>query len=274
MGIVVKASENAGRSAFALTEFSNLADLHARLPPVQEFRVPRPLDCLPEFNAIVLERVFGPRLDAVIRADTRRLRRDREAAATQCRQAGRWLRAVLPRATGGSEAGRANAAFRRALQEELGRMLERASRNGLPTGVAQDLRDRLSKPQRDGHALVRVHSDYTPYNILVASNALYVTDFAEMPDGCAEGAAAFFWSWLELAKQHPLLTVGALVRCQEAFQEGFGAVLPPFWHLWGMLRHASYFPRADAVALGPRRWWRRWRTARIHAWLAAEVRRS
>jgi hypothetical protein len=274
IGFVVKLAQHSEIPAAAAAEFENLGLLYPHFAHRSPLRVPQPLDHFAELNAIVIERVFAPRLDRIIRAETSRWQRGTRALPLDhCLRAGRWLRALLftnrerdPRTAG------TRAEFGHLWSAELSARLERASLVGLPDSLARELEELLAQPLPHCHGpLGAVHSDYAPYNLRGEKDALYVTDFAEMPLGSGDQCAAFFWAWLELIKMHPLLSSRALGRCQAAFHEGFGDKLSTFWQVWGMLRLYSYLPCDGSIAAGPKRWWHRRRVARLTSWLAANV---
>lgn len=273
-GFVIKLVHDPNVVDAAASEYANLNMLYPHFDRNSDLRVPRALDCFPEFGAVVMERVFAPTLEQRILANAvRRLGPRDVRLAEHCRRCGRWVRALLA-TTANQDQAACSSDFEALWSGQLGAMLERASVLGLAASLAKDLEALLTPPTGARRGVVGpLHSDFTAYNVRATPDAIYVTDLAEMPVGVAEQCVAFFWAWCELVKQHPDRSGSALSRIQRFHEEGFGEHLSPYWQIWGVLRQLSYFPPPVELPAGRKRWWHRWRLARARAWLANRVRK-
>lgn len=275
VGFVIKIVQDPDVIDAAVKEFDHLTLLHPSFAAYPTLRVPRPLDCYPQLDAIVLERVFAPKLEQLIVADAHWRSRSRPgSSATHCRRCGRWLQTLRQTTSRPSRPiGQPTDDVVRLWTRELSAMLERAAGLGLDPALLRDLETYLNQPTcNPRHRVSLVHSDFTAYNVRASVETVFVTDFAELPPGLTEQSAAFFWAWCELLKAHPWLSEVAVTRCQHAFEAGFGQRLSTFWQVWGVLRHYSYFQRTTDQPAGPKRWLHRWRLARARSWLAAKAR--
>ena len=273
-GFVVKLGRSHTAVKSAEAEYEHLKRLHQQFGAASPFRVPQPFDYIPEFDALVMERVFAPRLDQLLRFGARRWSRlHLPELLDPYRRAGRWLRTLVSSSVPDTPAtSLMTADFSQAWTDELESVLARASALGLPRWLHDHFRAAFADPRGHLHGRpTAVHSDFTPYNVHAAADALYVTDFAEMPLGFGNQSAAFFWAWLEVARTSLRLSDDTLTQCQLAFHDGFGQQLSPFWETWGLLRQYSYMPNPASVSRS-RRWWHRWRLNRLQAALATRAR--
>lgn len=265
IGIVVKIHRGTDRVRAAAAEYRHLQALHQHFGSDGEYRVPQPLDQFPEFGAVVMEQVFGTRLDRRIRVEASRMRdHDLQWSLRQCRRAGKWLQHLGARAgesRPSTEGGREES--RLAWHRELERMLRTARSAGLSAQVASDVGGFLAGNVEPEGLAQPIHSDFSSYNAHATEHAIYFVDFADMPVGQLEECKAFFWSGLELVKMHPLLSEWALARCQDAFEAGCGSPVSRSWRAWGLLRQLSYMPPRNEPRSLRRRFWNRWRAAWI-----------
>lgn len=268
-GIAVKFHLGPNSAAAAADEFRHLSSLHERLGSGSPARVPRPLDHLPDFHAVVMERICAPRLDETVRREARWWRpAGTLRAVRQCRQAAQWLRR-LEETWPPSSNGPARACYQAARVTELERMVRDATAAVLSPSTAEMLRQGLAnRGATPEEAIFKIHSDFAPYNAFGDGHVLYMTDFAEMPLGVSPECAGFFWAALEIAKLNPRTSRDVLTRCQDGFEEELEGRIPAHWKVWGMLRHLSYFPRRRSCSR-PRAAWYRWLAYRVERWLRA-----
>jgi len=265
-GVVVKMHRGPGRALASEEEYRNLRALDAHFGRQSSCRVPRPLDCLPEHQAVVMERVTAPRLDRTVRVAARLFAARTPIRARElCGGAGAWLRILGTWERGARDASAlANVAWSR----ELERMLGDARHAGLSDPTAERVGRALATAGPGDFGVGRVHNDFAPYNVHGDEGAVCLVDFSEMPVGSLQQCAGFFWAALELGKLHPVLADAELSRCQRAFEEGWGRSVSHHWKLWGLVRHLSYLRPAPGGEPVGAALWRRWRLAAVERWLA------
>lgn len=169
-GIFVKipkvASKGAVKSLYQ--HLVRVYEFSTRLP--EELNVVRPLDCLPEFGAIVTERVDGEALKNVLRSGQRS--GDHRDILRNC---GRFFRAYheeLGHLTWQTD-------FREKYLQEFRESMGLLKANGVRRGEAQEILAEVEKGVgrlKDGVPICSTEKDYRPGNIIIQRTRIFLID--------------------------------------------------------------------------------------------------
>ncbi len=175
--------------SFLWREFSRQSD---------RFTVPRPLDHVPEWAALVMEKCQGVRLDRALRwARLVRGRSQRERLCQHVAACGEWL-GLFHRIT-----------ERPADPSEVYRRIERDFKGQLAVccslGLNPRLIQRLASVFQRGtaaafaghHKVVGHHCDFGPYNVFLAPGRIAVIDFEGLQDGIIYDDMCYFLAMIE-----------------------------------------------------------------------------
>ena len=203
----------------AAAQFKALAAVWPSFAQHPTWRVPRPLDCLADGSALVMEAAPGRSLQARlpwIAWGGPPLR----TAEADCRRAGQWLRFyhdLVP--------GRTTVVDAHATRATLDESLDNLERSGLDVGLRRSLAGRLGPTlERLGdHArpASHVHGDFTADNLLVAGQRVTALDlWATVSHAVDHDIASFLNSLLLLRLTRPA-PWASLGRLRRAFLEGY-----------------------------------------------------
>jgi len=263
------------RAARVRVEFETLGRLRGELAPWPELRVPEPILCLPEHQAVVLEEVGGETLHSLVLGRARGMAGPAGWArvARAFRAAGRWLGVV--QSVGPRPRGRFDLESLRDYDEvRLGWLLELGC---LSPRLADRVREESARlrdlvPQGTGRESVFAHGDFCPGNILVDGQAIVVLDFTMAECGSIHQDLAYCFEYLERfldrILDRPLIRRRRIRELQNALLEGYRERMPfcePLFRLNQIRHHLNYLVNMHAPVGGLRGWvarFDRWRARR------------
>jgi Ser/Thr protein kinase RdoA (MazF antagonist) len=204
VSVVVKFAPVFGRHSEGRTEYEHLLLMHERLRGKGALRVPRPLDFLDEFQALVMERVAGERFSRLLLRCARRLAP--AACAARLRDAagmcGRWLREYHD-ATAREPAAPFGGEYLAALEHGLGTL----AASGFPRDARETtlaLARRLHEYGRDRRVPVAVrHGDFGPQNVHVGDDYVCVFDLSHHLAAPVYDDIVYFLVTLETMNPYP-----------------------------------------------------------------------
>jgi aminoglycoside phosphotransferase (APT) family kinase protein len=282
-GIVVKAFRGTSKdSHLAEREYACLRNLESHLSRFSHLHVPQPIAGVQ--GVLVTREVLGQSVDRMLATRFRRAPLPRGGpsgfpdATAVCNTIGQWLVAFHELDRLGEESVTRDHHAADCIHERLDAALQRVADTGLHFGkTLTGIRRYFSTTIRELEptACTLHHPDFSPYNMILTDEGLYVLDLSEVGIGHPLEEVAFFWAYLEALKFTPWINQRRVSECQTAFLAATNADahLQPFWKRWGMFCRLSYFTRSQERAgaiTGIRVLRRRMLRRSMYRWLAAQ----
>jgi hypothetical protein len=209
----------------AEVQFHAMAAVWPRFASHPTWRIPRPLDCLEEGPALVMETVSGAPLNRALPRLAWAGRRI-PAAALACGRAGQWLRFY-------HDLGLVEEAKTMDLQakcDSLGESLDGLVGAGFDRARAREIHRRLAAMAEglDGRAVrvSHVHGDFTVDNVLVDGPRITVLDLWAVSRSAVDHDIASFLNSLLLLRLTRPTPGAALGRLRQAFLDDYFAGEP------------------------------------------------
>ncbi len=233
-------------------EYSLLAQLQERFAPITHLGVVHAIACFPDELSLLTEEFPGRTLDAVLAgAWMPKSRRWLDRAAHLCWLTGEWLGHFQSFTAPSRPSMFDLSELFIYCNERLGIILGSA-RGGLDTPTATLIRRRLRELGRAVSSseleAVGRHNDFRPENILTDGQRVALLDFTGFTYGPRLCDFMKFWMKLEDLTARPFLPGRATAALQQAFLQGYGAMVDPRSPLAQLLRVANVLDKlSEAV---------------------------
>jgi Ser/Thr protein kinase RdoA (MazF antagonist) len=224
--------------------------------------VPRPLDYLPEYAALVVEKCQGETLDQALRwARLRRTSSQREWLCQQVKACGEWL-ALFHSVTG--RRGNPSEIYQR-IEGDFYDDLKTCTEVGLNPELASHVAMWFERKKRvafsGDHKLVGYHCDFGPYNVFLSQNRITVIDLEGLQAGIIYDDLCYFLGMIEAMPVYHL-SHELSQRIKASFLEGywqdenFNREQFDVFMLITMVKIMAHSPMLKAEA-GWFNWWKR-----------------
>lgn len=217
--LAVKVYHGAGQLLFARQQFDALNLLWDDFSQSQRFKIPRPLDFLPDLPAIVMEEVRGCSVQELVRWASWR-HWTREKAATACQYCGEWLQhfhAVTRVAQGQLDASEKHKSLQLGVAQLIKYGFRAETCKYLEAKIV--LLVRILSEQNEQRSLV--HGDFTVDNVLLDGNITTVLDVEGRYRNLIYHDMASFLNSLALVGLGLPMRESVLRVCSEAFLLGY-----------------------------------------------------
>ncbi len=208
-------------------EYAALRRIDGGFDPGERFIRVRPVACLPEHAALVMEEAPGEPFNRLIGRLGRGWPRSGSRARLEelCRLAGDWLGRFQAFTTAAEDPTPHLAALRSEVSGSL-RSLVARRRVGIPESLAGALESFVDRAAGGAPpaavAVAGMTGEFCPANILVDGPRLAVLDFGLYGPGLALNDLVLFHHHLESLRYDPLTRRATMRRLQAAFLQGYG----------------------------------------------------
>lgn len=220
--VIAKTSDN------ALSEFHALSTVWPRFEKHSRFRVPKPLELLPDLNSVVMEVAYGNSLLSLLPRfiwTTTNL----ENAERYCRDAGEWL--YFYHNVDRSKSERKSICEETlvsGLSETLGDLRNEGFSNQICAYMETEIIPKAENALREPLPVSIIHGDYKLDNILIGDSTITVLDLSGVTMGASDRDVAAFLVSLLLLKLTRRVPHAIIERLSSAFMSAYyREELPP-----------------------------------------------
>jgi len=255
-------------------EFASAVRVHDLLAAYPGLNAVRPIACFPDALVIATEQAGGETLTALLerRAAWRPSTRTSNELAQPVRQVGLWIRTFQAVA---AVDGRFDLDDMRTYLDT--RLLKLVRSDAVSFGeedrqsILRAFDGRAVKVDHRDLALVPIHADLSPANILISDRDVTVLDFARSASGGLYHDVARMYTQLEFLKVKPTFAAAVVDRLNQALLDGFDSTLRPDRPLFQLFCLQHVVCHLTRLSLTAATGWSRfynWRVRRQHRlWL-------